>query len=282
MTSSARLPLQLRDRSLRVRLRDLRVHDAVRADAPHHRVHRGARLHRRVPRVPHGGRRHVRQRVVVVRDHEQLPAQALHPVRPGQVHVDGADLDIDPDDHVEGQPVGSVAVGEQHPAVRRGRLRRAGADRPRHGSPGHQAHDQSGAVGRCDRLDPDRHRLGAATQRCQRPRPSRRVRNDVDRQSVDSDGGPPVGRRVVGRRPELRTEVRRLRRRRLRRHVHGRSVPSRDRLHHRDTHVPHRASPVDERVDPVRATEVLGDAADIVDDVVDVAVVRTLVLQFAA
>ena len=85
--SSARLPLQLRDRAVRVRLRHLRVDDAVRADAPHHRLDRGARLHRRVPGVSDGGGRHVRQRLAVVRDHEPLPAQALHAVRQDQVHA---------------------------------------------------------------------------------------------------------------------------------------------------------------------------------------------------
>jgi poly-gamma-glutamate synthase PgsB/CapB len=56
--SSARLPLQLRDRAVRLRLRHLRVDDVVRALPPHHRLDCRTGLHRRVPGVSDGGCRH--------------------------------------------------------------------------------------------------------------------------------------------------------------------------------------------------------------------------------
>ena len=118
-------------------------------------------------------------------------------------------------------PVRPVVVGEQHPAVRRRRLRGAGADRPRHGPPRHQANDEGGARCRSRRFRTDRSRPAAATEGSQRPRSPCRLRHDVDRQSLDPLGRAALGSRVVGCRPALQPEVRRLRRRGVHRHVHG-------------------------------------------------------------
>ena len=213
--------------------------------------------------------------------HEPLLAQALHALRPHQVHADGVDLDLDPDDRCS---------SSAHRGRGCGRATSRCSSAPATSCRRLIAHDMGRqGIKRTTKAVllagvivslADRPRAGAAAEGRQRPRPAGRLRHDVDRQPLDPAWPCCCRRPRRGVSPSnynLSPAASSARRTsacswaiRIRSLV-AFTIALR--------HVPARALRVDERADPLRSPEVLGDAADIVDDLVDPAVGRTIVLQ---